>query len=98
MQAAHFGKLHDCTRLRPLDGPHVWRILVEREVSSCPVIGREVAGQEAAQVPFAQDEDMIQTLAPDQADEPLREGVLPWAVRRVRTSPTPMPFTRCRNT
>ena len=31
---------------------------------------------------FAKDEDVIQTLAPDGADQPLREGILPWAVRR----------------
>ena len=30
----------------------------------------------------AQDEHVIQTLAPDGADEPLREGVLPRALRR----------------
>src|SRR5438034_7242611 len=57
-------------------------ILVEREVSTSPVVVREVASQGAAQVPFAEDEDVIQTLAPDRADEPLREGVLPRAVGR----------------
>ena len=31
---------------------------------------------------FAQNEDMIETFAPDRADEPLGEGVLPRAVRR----------------
>jgi hypothetical protein len=46
------------------------------------VIVREVAGQDAAQVAFAQDEDVIQTLAPDRANEPLREGVLPRVVGR----------------
>src|SRR3989441_2707158 len=51
-------------------------------MSASLVIVREVAGQETAQVPFAKDEYVIQTLAPDGADEPLREGVLPRAVRR----------------
>src|SRR6266403_5020154 len=51
-------------------------------MSASLVIVREVAGQETAQVPFAKDEYMIQTLTPDGADEPLREGVLPRAVRR----------------
>src|SRR5437773_11820417 len=36
----------------------------------------------AAQVAFAENQNVIQTLAPDGADEPLREGVLPRAVRR----------------
>ena len=46
------------------------------------VIVREVTCQDAVQVPFAEDEDMIQTLPPDRADEPLCEGILPRAVRR----------------
>jgi hypothetical protein len=57
-------------------------ILLEREVSACPVIVREIAGQDAVQVAFAQDEDVIQTFAPDRANEPLREGVLPRALGR----------------
>jgi hypothetical protein len=43
------------------------------------VIVREVARQDAAQVAFAQDEDVIQALTPDRTDEPFREGVLPRA-------------------
>jgi len=31
---------------------------------------------------FTQNEDMVQTLPPDRADEPLREGILPRAVGR----------------
>src|SRR6266566_1745391 len=59
----------------PFNRAAVGRILVEREVSTRPVVVREVASQGAAQVPFAKNEDVIQTLAPDGADEPLREGV-----------------------
>jgi hypothetical protein len=33
-------------------------------------------------VSLAEDENMIQALAPDRADEPFREGILPRAVRR----------------
>ncbi len=65
MQAANFGNLHDSARLRPLDGPPVGRILLEREVSPGTVIVREVASEDAAQVRLAQNEDMVQTLAPD---------------------------------
>ena len=97
MQATDFGNRHDRAQLRRLDWPRVGRILVEREVSSCAVIVREVAGQDAAQMAFAQDEDMIQTLAPDRADEPLREGILPRAVGRRQDFRIRMPFTRCRN-
>ncbi len=97
MQATDFGNFHDPARLGELDGPDARRILVEREVSARPVVVREVAGEGAAQVPFAEDEDVIQTLAPDRADEPLREGTLHGLCGAVRTSSIRMPFTRWRN-
>ena len=65
MQAADFGSRHDRAHLGPLDGSHVGRVLLEREVSARPVVVREVAGQDAAEVPLAENEDMVQTLAPD---------------------------------
>ena len=59
VQAPDFANLHDHATLRSLDWPTVG-IFVEREVSSRPMISTEVAGQDAAEVPFAKDEDMIQ--------------------------------------
>jgi hypothetical protein len=44
------------------------------------IIG-EVAGQDSAEVPLAEHEDIVQRLAPDRTDEPFREGVLPRAPR-----------------
>src|SRR5882724_9509655 len=82
MQATDFGNLHDPARLGELDGPDVRRMLVEREVRASPMIAGEVAGQDAAQVAFAENQNVIQTLASDRADEPLRDGILPRAVRR----------------
>jgi hypothetical protein len=82
VQATNLGNLDDHAELRWLDSPSVGCIFVERKVSSRPVIVRDVAGQDAAQVRLTKDEDMIQTLAPDRADEPLREGVLPRTVGR----------------
>ncbi len=65
MQAPDFGNLHDRALLGPLDGPLVGRILVEREVSASAMIVHEVAGQDAAQVSLAENEDVVQTLATD---------------------------------
>jgi hypothetical protein len=59
VQAANFGDLDDPARLGALDGPPIRRILLEREVSSRPVIVRDVARQDAVQVAFAQDEDVF---------------------------------------
>src|SRR5882724_8739003 len=98
MQATDFGNFHDPARLGELDGPDVRRILVEREMRASPVIVREVRGQDASQMPLAENDSMVEALASHRADEPLREGILPRAVGgAVRTSSIPMPFTRCRN-
>ena len=48
-------------------GPPSGASLVERDVSARPVIVREVAGQGAAQMPFAKDDDMI---AEEEGEEP----------------------------
>jgi hypothetical protein len=45
------------------------------------VVG-EITGQDATEVSLAEDEHVIQALAPDRADEPLHERVLPRALRR----------------
>ena len=82
VEATDLANRDDLAEFRPFNRAAVGRILVEREVSTRPVVVREVASQGAAQVPFAKNEDVIQTLAPDGADEPLRKGVLPRALRR----------------
>jgi hypothetical protein len=82
VEATDFTKRDDPAECRPLNWPTLGRILVERQVGARPVVVREVASQGTAEVPFAEDDDVIQTLAPDGADEALREGVLPGAVRR----------------
>jgi hypothetical protein len=80
VQAADFGKRHDLTRRGELDRPEVWSVLVEREMGAGMVVVAEVSGQDAAEVSLAEDEHVVQTLAPDRADEPLREGILPRAL------------------
>src|SRR5882762_1412047 len=98
MQATDFWNRDDHAQARWLDWPSVGWVLVEREMSAMMMIVREVAGQGAAQVSFAQDEDMIETLAADRANEPLRVGVLPRAGGRRQHFTNPMRFSRCRNT
>src|SRR5512145_2972590 len=66
------------TRTRPEGG----RVLVQREVGPRLMVIGEIAGQDAAEVSLAEDEHVIQALAPDRADEPLNEWVLPRALRR----------------
>ena len=98
MEAADFANRDDPAEFRPLNWPAVGRILVERQVSARPVVVREVASQGTAEVLLAEDDDVIQTLAPDGADEALGEGVLPRAVRRRQDFTDAHTLERCRNT
>ena len=82
VEATDFPNRSDPSEFWLLDWPAVGSTLAERQVSARSVVVREVASQDTAQVLFAEDDDVIQAVAPDGADEALREGVLPWAVWR----------------
>ena len=80
VEATDFANRDDPAEFRLLNWPTVGRILVERQVG-CILVEREVgprlmvidevAGQDAAEMPLAEHEYVIQALAPDRADEPL---------------------------
>jgi hypothetical protein len=75
MQAADFGKLDDLARRGKLDGPEGGGVLVEGEMCSRLMVIGDVASEDAVEVTLAEDENVMQTLAPDQTDQPLRKGV-----------------------
>jgi hypothetical protein len=79
MQAPDFGDWHDLPWLRPLDRPPIRRILGEGEMGRGAVVVLEVSGEDVSQVALVQDEDMVETLFPDRADQAFREGILPRA-------------------
>ena len=83
VQAADFCNLHDLARCGELDGPRVGASL-SSEVRARLI--REVASQDSAQVSFAQDEKVVETLSPDRTDQALRERILPGAVKDWLTS------------
>ena len=57
VEAPDFAKRHDPAGSWPFDRPPVGRVLGEREMRSGAVIVREVRGQDATQVAFAQNDD-----------------------------------------
>src|SRR5262245_43402847 len=79
MEATDLEDLDDIARLGGLHGPAVRRVLVERKMGAGPMVVGQIAGQDATQMAFTQNEDMIETLMPDRADEALCEGILPRA-------------------
>jgi hypothetical protein len=44
-------------------------------MSASSVIVRDVRGQSASQIPLAENDDMVQTLAPDRTDQALGERI-----------------------
>ena len=62
MQAAHLRNGNDACQRRWLHGPRIRRVLAERQVRSCSVIGFEIARQRPTERGFAEDNQMIETL------------------------------------
>ena len=76
VQAADFCDLPDLAGCGKLERPEVRGVLVEREVGARLMVRDEVTGQDSAQVSLAQDENMVEALAPDRADQAFRERIL----------------------
>jgi len=73
VQATDVSDGHDLAQFRWLDRPPVRRILGEGEVGAGVVVIREVASQDATQVALAQDDDVVETVAPT-VIEPIRRS------------------------
>ena len=97
VQAADFWNLHDRARRGELDRPEVGCVLVEREMGARLVVIIEVSGQDSTQVSFAENKDVIETLAADRTDQGSRSEPTDQPLARRtefwRRTP-PMKFTR----
>ena len=65
MQTIDFGNREDRAERWRLDIPSIGSIFLEREVSAGSVIVREVRRQDSSKVTLAENDDMVQALAPD---------------------------------
>jgi hypothetical protein len=61
------------------------------------VVIPEITSQDVTQVALAEDDDVVETLAPNRADQAFGEGILPRASGGRETSRMCIPFTRWRN-
>src|SRR6202521_1676740 len=77
MESADLRKLHHLPELRRLDFPRDRSIPVERQVSASPLAVFEIQLQDATQACFMQDDDVVQALAANRADQALDIGILP---------------------
>ena len=81
MQAANIRELDDRAAIGRLHWSRVGTIHVQRQVCTPTMVVVEVHGEDAPQVAFVQDNDVIQAVSPDAADHAFDVRILPWAAR-----------------
>ena len=70
---------------RSLDRSMRGRIFVQCQVRARLIVKRRIGGKNSPQVPFAEDEHLIQALAAQCADQPFSTAILPRRPRRNRS-------------
>src|SRR5215831_3713778 len=81
MEAANFRPGYYLTDLRWLDCSGMWAIHLEGKMRAKAVIVGDIRRELALEMPFVEDDDLIEHLAPDTPDEPLAGGILPGTAR-----------------
>jgi hypothetical protein len=79
VQAADFRPHHDAAGR--LDGAFRRRILAKREVRPRPLVVRHVGPKNSTEMPLIKDDDVVQTLAADRANDAFDVGILPGRAR-----------------
>jgi hypothetical protein len=73
VESADFWNLDNHASRRRLDRPGVGGVLVEREMGARVMVIIEVTGQNSSKVSFAEDQNVVETLAADRTDQALGE-------------------------
>ena len=73
---------HDATHRRRLDRTRDGRVRVQGEMGPRPLVVGDVRREDASQMPFVQDDDVVQTFPPHRTDQPFHVGILPGCARR----------------
>ena len=79
VQTADFRSQHDAA-VR-LDGAFHRSILAERKVGARPLVVRDVGPKDSMKMALIEDDDVVQTLAADRADDAFNVGILPGRAR-----------------
>src|SRR2546425_1594760 len=77
VEATDLGQGDHAAVLRWLDRARLWCILLEREVRPRAVVVGQVALQTTSQMSLVQDDDVVEKLAAEGADDSFGEGILP---------------------
>ena len=94
MKTANFGDRDDLSGGRSTGRSVIWRVLLEAEVRSTPMIVPAVGREDAPEMRLVDDDHVVETLSSDRADHALDERILPGTRGADRTSAMPIPATR----
>ncbi len=76
MKTANVREGDDLSSLLPLDEARLRALFVKCEMGSCRVVASEAGAQEPFEMAVVVDDDVIEALAPDRADQALDIGIL----------------------
>ena len=79
MEPADLGKRHDLPAAAGLNRSPLGGILAKRKMRSGLVVIREVRNKDPSQMPFIQDDHVVQAFAPHAADQAFHIRILPRA-------------------
>src|SRR5262245_28426171 len=82
VQAAQVRQRHDLAPLARLDCSRTGRVASQRQMGPCPMIIDEEGGEGSAQMPLAQHDEVVETVAADGADKALHVRILPGRLGR----------------
>src|SRR5262249_9218660 len=81
MEPADLRDRHETSAARRWEFGGTWAVLVECLMGAHGVVVAHVAPQESTQMPFIEDDHVVEAIATDGADEPFHEGILPGCAR-----------------
>ena len=97
VEATDLGHGDDITAIWPRHWAGLRRVLVEGKMGPRAMVVGEVRRKNPTEVALAKNDDVVETIAADRADQTFDEGILPGGSGCVSTSSAPRPATRWRN-
>ena len=84
VQSPDLGESDDLSTLSLVRRSRIGRVLLEREVSTGPVVVLPVVREDSAEMPLVENDYVVQALSAQRSNESLRVGVLPRGARSDR--------------
>ena len=77
VQSANLWKCDDLSEISVVDRPPFWRVLLKCEMRPGAIVVARVRGEDPAEMPLVENDDVVQALSTQRSNESLRIAVLP---------------------